>query len=424
MLFQNVMNQNIMNPLDEKTVVYGPLKRLEQWVEQADWSAYDTFDGLASPYARLFTFGSGFLKQVWQQSVRRSPVNLRPLLGITPSKSTKAMGFFAQGYLKLYETYADQAALGKGRSCLKWLVENRSKPFRNYCWGNHFDYQSRGGGMLKGTPTIVWTGLIGHAFLDAYDVTEDEEYLAVANSVCDFIVEELGWFEGEGGMCLRYYPNEEHQIHNSNMIGASLLARVNALSPDSRYSETARGAVDFTVRHQTAEGAWFYGVEQKYKWVDSFHTGYVLEALDSFIRYSGDSKHGAALEKGYQYFVETFFEEDGTPRYYDYKRRPLDIQCASQGIQTLVNLRRLHPQSVAVANKVAQWAIANMQDPTGYFYYRKYPLITNKTPTLHWGQATMFAALALLDQHLRSQSGAPPAIPPSNRAMAMLPQSV
>ena len=61
-----------------------------------------TFDGLSSPYARLLTFGNGFLKQVWQQSVRRFPVNLRPVLGIKPSMSTKAMGFFAQGYLKLY----------------------------------------------------------------------------------------------------------------------------------------------------------------------------------------------------------------------------------------------------------------------------------------------------------------------------------
>jgi hypothetical protein len=413
-----------MNQLDQKTAVYEPLKKLEHWVEQADWTAYDTFDGLSSPYARLFTFGSGFLKQVWQQSIRRFPINLRPVLGIKPSMSTKAMGFFAQGYLKLYQTYDDTVALGKAKSCLTWLVENRSKPFRHYCWGNHFDYQSRGGAILKGTPTIVWTGLIGHAFLDAYDVTGEDEYLAVAKSVGDFIVEELGWFKGDGGICLRYYPNEEHQIHNSNIIGASLLARVNALSPDPRYSELARATVDFTVSHQTAEGAWFYGVEAKYRWVDSFHTGYVLEALDSFIRYSGDSRHAAALEKGYRYFVETFFEADGTPRYYDYKRRPLDIQCASQGIQTLVNLRRLHPRSVAVASAVARWTIENMQDPAGYFYYRKYPLITNKTPTLHWGQATMFAALALLDQHLRSQSKVPAAIPTSNRTTAMLPQSV
>ena len=33
-----------------------------------------------------------------------------------------------------------------------------------------------------------------------------------------------------------------------------------------------------------------------------------------------------------------------------------------------------------------------MQDNTGYFYYRRYsPWIVNKTPTLHWGQATMLA---------------------------------
>ena len=47
-----------------------------------------------------------------------------------------------------------------------------------------------------------------------------------------------------------------------------------------------------------------------------------------------------------------------------------------------------------------------MQDESGYFYYRKYPLITNKTPTLHWGQATMFAALALLERHLSKQTNA------------------
>jgi hypothetical protein len=404
-----------MTQLNKKTDVHEPLKRLEQWVEQAGWAAYDTFDGLSSPYAPFFTFGNGFLKQVWQQSVRRVPLNIRPMLGIKPSMSTKAMGFFAQGYLKLYQTYGDPVALTSAKSCLSWLVDNRSKPFRNFCWGNHFDYQSRGGAILKGTPTIVWTGLIGHAFLDAYEVTGEEEYLAVAKSVCDFIVEELGSFQADGGICLRYYPNEEHQIHNSNIIGASVLARVNAMSPDARYSELAHAAVDFTVHHQTADGAWFYGVEQKYRWVDSFHTGYVLEALDSFIRYSGDSKHLAALEKGYRYFVDTFFEADGTPRYYDYKRRPLDIQCASQGIQTLVNLRRFDQRSVAVARKVAGWTIANMQDPTGYFYYRKYRLVTNKTPTLHWGQATMFAALAFLDQLLQSQSGTPTASVPANR---------
>jgi len=45
---------------------------------------------------------------------------------------------------------------------------------------------------------------------------------------------------------------------------------------------------------------------------------------------------------------------------------------------------------------VAAWTIRHMQDEDGYFYYRQYPLMKAKTPMLHWGQATMFKALAHL----------------------------
>ena len=379
------------------------LNKLEGWVQEAGWKAYDTFDGLASPYAGLITRNNPFLKQVWQQGVRRFPINLRPLLGIKPSMSSKGMGFFAQGYLRLFKTHNNPRFLEKARFCLKWLIENRSGGFRGFCWGNHFDYQSRGGNIPKGAPTIVWTGLIGHAFMDASDALADDQYLEVAKSACDLILDELGWMEMEGGICFRYYPGATNDIHNSNMIGASLLARVGARLANSRYLEMAERAVNFTVKHQTSEGAWYYGVAQKWRWVDSFHTGYVLETLDCACRYIENSKHKAALKRGYRFFIETFFGEDGTPRYYDCKTRPLDIQCASQGIQTLVNLRELDSRSIPIALKVANWTIANMQDATGYFYYRKYPLITNKTPTLHWGQATMFAALALIVEHLSNR---------------------
>jgi hypothetical protein len=130
----------------------------------------------------------------------------------------------------------------------------------------------------------------------------------------------------------------------------------------------------------------------------------VLEATDIFIRYSNTKEYEPNLEKGFTFFINTFFDADGAPRYYSNKRSPLDIQCSSQGIQTLVNLRRMHPRSLELAAKVADWTIKNMQDPSGYFYYRKYPFIINRTATMHWGQATMFAALALLDQVARDAS--------------------
>ncbi len=386
--------------------IHDSLTRLDRWVEAADWKAYDTFDGLSSPLAPFVTLGHPLLKIAWQQGVRRFPLNLRPLLGIKPGMSTKGMGFFAQGYLRRYQAHGDPLFLKKAKFCLQWLIENRCPQFKGFSWGNHFDYQSRGGNISKGTPTIVWTGLIAHAFLDAYELLDDRSYLEVARSACDFILDELGWLEFPEGILLQYYPNANILVHNSSMIGASLLARVNSFSPNPRYRELAERAIQYTLHHQTEAGAWYYGVGEKWKWIDSFHTGYVLEALAIFIRATGATRYEPALKRGYEYFVHTFFLPDGTPRYYDYKTLPIDIQCASQAIQTLVNLRDLHPASVPTAVNVAEWTIKHMQDKAGYFYYRKYPLITNKTPTLHWGQATMFAALALLDQHQHSQMSA------------------
>ena len=39
-------------------------------------------------------------------------------------------------------------------------------------------------------------------------------------------------------------------------------------------------------------------------------------------------------------------------------------------------------------------AIENMQDKSGYFYYRKYPLFTNKIPFIRWAQGWMMLALS------------------------------
>lgn len=400
------------SPNRQKSGIQQALSKLEAWLTRWDWKAYDTFDGLSSPLAPLLTFGNPFLRQVWQQGVRRFPINLRPALGIKPSMSTKGMGFFAQGYLRLYETHRREEFLNRMRFCLDWLVDNRNKEFEGYCWGNHFDYQARSGRIPKGTPTVVWTGLIGHAFLDAFESLGGASDLQVAERICEFIIKELGWAEFPEGNCIRYHPlAQTTDIHNSNVIGASLLARAGRHLQRKDYAGIAKKAVQFTVHHQLPNGAWYYGADAKHHWVDLFHSGYVLESIAIYNRCSGDPTFEDALLKGYRFFVETFFAPDGTPRYYDRKMRPLDIQCSSQGIQTLVNLRELHPQSLELALKVAHWTIANMQDETGYFYYRKYPLITNKTPTLHWGQATMFAALALLDQHL-SDNGSDKAGPP------------
>ena len=140
-------------------------RRLDSWLVSHDYAGYDPFEGLNSNL-RPLTFGSKFLRQCLVQFVRRCPFNIRPLLGIHPSQSSKGMGFLARGYLRWNAIEPDASLQRKAQMCLDWLMEHYSKGYSGYCWGNHFDYQTRAYYAPAGTPTIVWSSLIGLTFIE------------------------------------------------------------------------------------------------------------------------------------------------------------------------------------------------------------------------------------------------------------------
>ena len=49
-----------------------------------------------------------------------------------------------------------------------------------------------------------------------------------------------------------------------------------------------------------------------YHWIDSFHTGYNLDSLKSYIESTGDQTFRPHLDRGFRYFKTHFFEPDGT----------------------------------------------------------------------------------------------------------------
>jgi rhamnogalacturonyl hydrolase YesR len=370
------------------------IQRLFEWLEKNDYSGYDTFDGLSSRYLRPLTFENKSLRIALQQGVRRFPLNLRPLIGVPKSRSTKAMGFLARGFLRLHQATGEAQWRERAEFALQWLIENQSPGYTGACWGNHFDYQSRSSYVPKGLPSVVWTALIGHAFLDAYDHLRETKYLNVAVSSCEHILHDLFQHADGNALCIGYFPGQELYIHNANTLGGSLLARTYSYTRNEAYRTLARQSLQYTAQYQRPDASWWYGEAANLHWVDNFHTGYVLDCFKRYAEGARDDGFEQHLKKGYDYWKATFFLEDGTPRYYDYKTLPIDIQCCSQAIDTLVYFHD-RDDSLPLALKVAKWTMANMQDRSGYFYYRRYSRgIVNRTPTLHWGQATMLCALA------------------------------
>lgn len=375
--------------------VYRSLTAVGKWVEDHQYEAYEPFDGLSSPLGRL-TRVSPLMDRLLQQVGRQSPINFRPLLGVKPLPSTKGRGYMAAGYLALYRLTGESDDKRKAISNLEWLMANKSPKFQEYSWANHFDYASRGGRYLTHESIIVWSSLIGQAFLDAFELFGERRFLDVAESVCRWILA-LPKEVTASGTCLSYHMLEQNSVHNASMLGAAMLARTWRHAKKAEYLELATAAMQYSCTRQLPDGSWWYGEADKYHWIDNFHTGYNLDSLKCYVDSTGDRTFAPQLERGFEYFKSTFFEANGRPKYYDHRAYPIDIQCASQAIETLVKFSDRGADVLPLATRVACWTIDNMQDPTGYFYYRRYPLgIVAKIPMLHWGQATMFYALALL----------------------------
>lgn len=384
---------------DMKELVERSISKVEKWVEDHEYKGYEPFDGLSS-YFRFLTFDNLLLDRLLMQLVRQSPINLRPLLCIKPLESTKGRGYMAWGYITMLKITRDRQYQQKAIKCLDWLMENKSPRYSNYSWANHFDFAGRGGRYSKDESIIVWTALIGQAFLDAFENLNEEKYLKVAISICDWIMA-LPKEKTDSGTCISYHALHQSSIHNSNMLGAALLARTLKYTKNNEAKKVAEEAMKYSCTRQREDGAWYYGEEPKYQWIDNFHTGYNLDSLKCYIDNTQDRSYEQNLRKGFEFFINNFFEEDGRPKYYHNRLYPIDSQCASQAIQTLANFDGYHEASLSLGLKVANWTINNMQDQDGHFYYRQYPLIKAKMPMFHWAQATMYKALTTLLSKIR-----------------------
>jgi hypothetical protein len=101
-----------------------------------------------------------------------------------------------------------------------------------------------------------------------------------------------------------------------------------------------------------------------------------------------------AIRKGYRFWIENFFEEDGWPKYYPDRLYPADVHSAGAALVAFAELERLDVDAGAKAARVAGWAIRNLRDAAGYFYYQKRRFYTVRTPYIRWSQAWMIYGLA------------------------------
>lgn len=384
------------------------LSALDGWVEGECFRGWDPYDALNSPLLKWLTFNSRLMGIAWVQLLKRSPINLRPLLGVPKGYNPKGMGLFLASYLRYYRITGNPRHLERAHFFARWLQEHVSPGYSGACWGYNFDWPNRSFFAPSGTPTLVNTVFIARAFLDGHSWLGEEEWLNVARSACDFILSDLNRHQEGDGLCFSYTPLDQRRVHNANVLAASLLARVASLTGESGLLDTARRAVAYTIARRRPDGSWPYGEDRLDSWVDGYHTGFVLVALAEYRDYSGANHIDECLACGYDFYKQKCFADGWVPRFSPESLYPIDIHCVAQAILTFCRFSGLDDKALGRAAAVAMWAIANMQDDQGSFHFQMRRHYRIRIPYMRWGQAWLFRALTELLETLvavEQQSG-------------------
>ncbi len=359
------------------------LVRLRAYVEREGFAGYDPYDALNSPLLRRATLGRKWPRIIAIQALKRSPVNLRPLLGVKKGLNPKGLGLFLWSYGKLFQTSGDSRLLQRIEFFLDHLEASKSPVSTGHAWGYNFDWQSRAFFVPRHTPTIVNSSFIGHALLDLYQWTGNQRCLDMAVPIADFLLNDLKRLAEGDSFCFSYTPIDEYGVHNANLLGASILIRIARLTGQEVARDAALAALSYSMKYQHDDGSWWYSEMPFAHWIDSFHTGFNLQAIRYFLALSEGTDHASGYERGVRYYAHRFFDESGRPSYYHDRVYPIDVHAPSQA---MVFLGR-EPGYRELAERVALWMCRNMQDDDGHFYFQMTPRFVNKVPYMRWSQA-------------------------------------
>ncbi|MFE3323366.1 hypothetical protein [Streptomyces sp. NPDC059176] len=214
-------------------------------------------------------------------------------------------------------------------------------------WRYEFDVQTRWGYYPASMPNIVATTFCADGCLDTGALSEHG-----VESLATGLLEQL--FTGR---YFAYTPVTGTLIHNANLMGAALAARlagrIDVPRPlASRLRDAACASVSASIAAQRSDGSWPYGDASGLGWVDGFHTGYVLLRLESAAAELGLDVD-AAMSAGARFYFTSLFD-GAVPRYY-----------AGQGSRRGTAARR-DPNNDATALRMAAWGEDRGHVPPGF----------------------------------------------------------
>jgi hypothetical protein len=377
------------------------LSKLLAYCRANGWEGHDPYDALNSAvFDKLPVLNHRLPRLVFTQALKRSPVNVRRLLRIPTIQNPKANALFLSAFVRL-----DRLGVLCQQGDIELMIERLSdlrSPGTDYCcWGYGFPWQTRTIVVPSGAPNLVCTTFVAESLIDAYDYSGDGRCLRMAVNAAEYVLNELYWADNGASGFSYPLPSLRSQVHNANFMAAALLCRVHRYTGEEKFLRPAMRVARYSVTKQHPDGSWRYGEGRTQQWIDNFHTGYNLCALQAISRFAATNEFEGAVWRGFEFYRDHFMLEDGSVRYFHDRRYPIDSHCVAQSVLTLLAFQDSDRKNLLLAHSVLRWALGHLWDERGFFYYRLLRWGTNRISYMRWSQAWMVLAIAALLDDLR-----------------------
>jgi hypothetical protein len=384
------------DPAVEARALFDRLGDVLAYARERDYRGWDYADGMSSRIRRALPVENRWVNLAFQETAKRAPVNLRPLLLVEQRRNFKGTGLFAMANLGMARHAAAMGRRttvdyrGEARDLLDWLLVNRCPGFDGFCGGHRHATQDLSGRVEPDDPDVVSTAYAGRALLAGGEL--NALYPAAARTAAAGR-EHFGYERAGSGLEIDYHARRSTSGYtiNAGAVWAGFLLDCYARFGDERHRERARDLLDRVADLQTPVGGWYYRdpPDSSHLSMDNHHNGFVIEAFQRYHDVTGTDRYEETLSEALAFYREALFEESGAPNFDEANAYPRDIHAATQGVLVFT-----YAGDLAFASRILAWTLDALHAGDGRFYFRKHRYHTKRHVLMRWCQAWMAYAIS------------------------------
>lgn len=301
--------------IDNRNRVLVANERFIQWLEKYGEKSYDQYDFWASEFGQKAK--ALYYSKKYAGTLAVAPLVLMDAftpamrkLFIKKSRFPIADAHYSMGFSYLYSLTGDERYIKRARHFLDVLENTRCAGYEHFCWGYPFSWSTVNGVFKKGTPLITTTPYVYEAFVLFQEISGEKTIDEALHSIAEHALHDIkDSVISDGVAACSYSPFDRRRVVNANAYRAFLLIHASKKFNSDEYRIAGEQNLRFVLQSQQADGSWYYAMDGKDKFIDHFHTCFVLKNIKKIEHLTGLRECTKAIEKGSDFYLKNLLDE-------------------------------------------------------------------------------------------------------------------